>query len=92
MSICNYFTGDTLLIRLLQYIIQLPIAEFVKIIVYDIVGREIKTLVNDTQNVGYKSIQWDAKNNLGQSVSAGLYLYVIEAGNFRQTRKMVLLK
>tara|TARA_Y100001970_G_scaffold258253_1_gene337964 strand:- start:2202 stop:3644 length:1443 start_codon:yes stop_codon:yes gene_type:complete len=70
----------------------IPIAEFVKIIVYDIVGAEIKTLVSGTQNAGYKSIQWNATNNAGQPVSAGLYLYTIQAGNFRQTKKMVLLK
>ena len=70
----------------------IPIAEFVKITVYDIVGCEIKTLVNYIQNAGYKSVQWDATNNQGQSVSAGVYLYTIEAGDFRQTKKMVLLK
>jgi len=44
------------------------------------------------QNAGYKSIQWNATNVQGQPVSAGLYLYTIEAGQFRQTKKMVLLK
>jgi flagellar hook assembly protein FlgD len=41
---------------------------------------------------GYKSIQWDATNDAGVSVGAGLYLYRIQAGDFVQTRKMVLLK
>ena len=41
---------------------------------------------------GFKSIQWDATNNLGQPVSAGVYLYTIEAGEYRQTKKMILLK
>ena len=44
------------------------------------------------QDEGYKSIQWNAMNNTGQPVSAGVYLYTIEAGQFRQTKKMVLLK
>jgi flagellar hook assembly protein FlgD len=55
-------------------------------------GRVVKTLVNAEQITGYRSIQWDATNNQGQPVSAGLYLYTIEAGDFRQTKKMVLLK
>jgi flagellar hook assembly protein FlgD len=55
-------------------------------------GRQVKTLINGFQTSGYKTIQWDAKNNQGQPVSAGLYLYTIQAGEFRQTKKMVLLK
>jgi flagellar hook assembly protein FlgD len=44
------------------------------------------------QDAGYRSIHWDATNDLGQPVSAGMYIYTIQAGEFRQTRKMVLLK
>jgi flagellar hook assembly protein FlgD len=55
-------------------------------------GRQIRTLINNQQDAGYKSVQWNATNNAGQPISAGLYLYTIQAGDFRQTRKMVLLK
>ena len=55
-------------------------------------GRKIKTLVNDSQTAGYKSIQWNATNDRNEPVSAGLYLYTIQAGEFRQTKKMILLK
>jgi len=55
-------------------------------------GREVKTLVNATQDVGFKSIIWNATNNQGNPVSAGMYLYQIQAGEFVQTKKMVLLK
>jgi flagellar hook assembly protein FlgD len=44
------------------------------------------------QTSGSKSTKWDATNNQGERVSAGVYLYKIEAGEFRQTKKMVLLK
>jgi hypothetical protein len=44
------------------------------------------------QDPGYRSISWDATNDLGQPVSAGMYIYTIQAGEFRKTRKMVLLK
>jgi flagellar hook assembly protein FlgD len=55
-------------------------------------GRVVKTLVNGSQTAGYRSIQWNATNDEGKPVSAGIYLYTIQAGEFRQTRKMVLLK
>jgi flagellar hook assembly protein FlgD len=55
-------------------------------------GRVIKTLINYQQTAGYKSIQWNATNDRNEPVSAGIYLYTIQAGKFRQTRKMVLLK
>ena len=55
-------------------------------------GNVINNLVNTNQSSGYKSVQWDATNNQIQPVSAGLYLYSIEAGEFRQTKKMILLK
>ena len=55
-------------------------------------GNEINKLVNEVQNSGYKSIQWNATNIQGQTVSAGVYLYTIEAGDFMQTKKMILLK
>ena len=71
---------------------DLPANEFVNINVFDLMGREIKTLVNKNQVAGFRSVKWDATNNLGQPVSAGMYIYTIQAGEFRQTRKMVLLK
>ena len=55
-------------------------------------GREVTQLVNTTQEAGYRSVQWDATNMNGKPVSAGVYLYQIHAGDFVQTRKMVLLK
>ena len=55
-------------------------------------GREITQLVNTTQEAGYRSVQWNATDMYGKPVSAGVYLYQIRAGEFVQTRKMVLLK
>ena len=71
---------------------DLPENGMVTIMIYDIMGRRIKTLVNIDQTAGYRSIQWDATNDLGQPVSAGVYLYLIQAEEFRDTRKMVLMK
>jgi len=71
---------------------DLPVDGLVNITIYDMMGRIVKTLVNSSQTAGYKSVQWNATNNRNEPVSAGLYLYTIQAGEFRQTRKMVLLK
>jgi hypothetical protein len=74
----------------LQY--ALPGDALVNITIYDIMGRQVKTLINRSQTAGYKSVQWNATNDRNEPVSAGLYLYTIQAGEFRQVRKMVLLK
>ena len=71
---------------------DLPYNSVVKITVHDMMGRVVKTLVNDSQTAGFKSVQWNATNDKNEPVSAGLYLYTIQAGKFRQTKKMVLLK
>jgi len=55
-------------------------------------GREVKTLIIQTQDAGYRSVIWNATNNYGKPVSAGIYLYQIQAGEYMQTKKMVLLK
>ena len=77
-------------ITLLRY--DLPESGLVKIIIYDMMGRVVKTLVNSSQAAGYKSIPWNATNDKNEPVSAGLYLYMLQIGEFRQTKKMVLLK
>ena len=64
----------------------------VNVTVYNILGNEIITLQNGELVAGRHSIQWNANNNQGQPVSAGVYIYTIEAGKFRQTKKMILLK
>ena len=71
---------------------DLPEDALVNITIYDMMGRVVSNLVSSQQNAGNKSIQWNATNYQGQPVSAGLYLYTIQAGKFRQTKKMVLLK
>jgi len=64
----------------------------VNISIFDMLGRQVSRLVSSRQTAGYKSLQWNATNNSGQPISAGLYIYTIQAGEFSQTRKMVLLK
>ena len=64
----------------------------VKITIYDMLGREVKTLINKTQDAGSRTVIWNATNDYGEPVSAGIYLYQIKAGEHLQTKKMVLLK
>ena len=77
-----------------ETIIPYGLAEniFVNITIYDLLGRQVKILVNQVQNAGFNSIQWNATNDYGEPVSAGIYLYQIQAGTFYQTRKMALLR
>ena len=71
---------------------DLPEDALVNITIYNMMGRQVKTLIHSEQTAGYRNIRWNATNHLGQAVSAGLYIYTIRAGDFRQTKKMVLLK
>jgi len=71
---------------------DIPENSFVKITVYDMMGRRVKTLVNTNQSAGFKSVVWDATNIVGQPVAAGVYIYTIVAGDFRQTKKMAFIK
>ncbi|MCW8961442.1 MAG: T9SS type A sorting domain-containing protein, partial [Ignavibacteriaceae bacterium] len=61
--------------------------DVVKIKIYDVLGREVKTLVNEFKQAGTYEIQFNAS-----SLASGIYLYRIESGNFVQTKKMILLK
>jgi gamma-glutamylcyclotransferase (GGCT)/AIG2-like uncharacterized protein YtfP len=71
---------------------DLPEDATVSIIIYDVMGRKVRSLINTTQSAGFRSIHWNATNDMGEPVSAGMYIYMIQAGNFTKTKKMVLLK
>ena len=71
---------------------DLPEPALVTLTIYDMNGREINQLVNKNQETGFKSVVWNGTNKIGRPVSAGVYLYQIQAGEFVQTKKMVLLK
>ena len=70
----------------------LPQAALVRMTIYDLLGRQVKSLLHEYQTPGFKSLQWNATNDLGRPVAAAVYLYMIQAGEFTQTKKMVLLK
>jgi hypothetical protein len=64
----------------------------VDLTVYDIRGRCVRTLINSDLEPGSHKIHWDGRNDHGQSVSSGIYLYILKAGGERITRKMTVLK
>ena len=71
---------------------SLPSYAHVTITIYDLNGKEINQIVNSNQPAGFQSVVWNATDYFGRSVGAGVYLYQIQAGDFKDTRKMVLLK
>ena len=71
---------------------QLPEANMVTVTIYDMAGKEVKTLIHQQQTAGLHGIQWNGTNNLGNMVSAGIYLYQVQSGVYNQTNKMILLK
>ena len=71
---------------------ELLIDGIVNITVYDMMGRKIKTLINQSQTAGYKSVWWDASDSQSQGVPAGVYFYTIQIRDRIETRKMIFLK
>lgn len=60
--------------------------------IYNLLGQEIRTLVDQNQAPGYYSVTWDGRDDFGREVSSGVYLYRLEYGAFVATRKMALVR
>ena len=72
---------------------EIPKNGFVKLVVFDILGREIQTLVNEKQNAGTYDVTFNARQpGLGINLSSGIYFYTLTIGDFKETKKFVLLK
>jgi hypothetical protein len=74
----------------IQY--ALPEAAMVTIAIYDMMGRKVRTLIHEQSSAGYHALLWNSTNDLGDPVSAGVYVYTFETAEFRDARKMILLK
>ena len=70
----------------------LPKSADVSLKVYDVLGREVWTLVSERLNAGYQQVVWDGRSALGAQVASGMYIYRITAGEFTSTKKMMMLK
>jgi hypothetical protein len=71
---------------------QVPESGRVHLVVYNILGQRVRTLVNEPVQAGFYRMLWDGRDDQGRSVSSGLYLYRMEAGKFSKVYKMMLLK
>lgn len=70
----------------------IPQESNVKLEIYDITGKLVNTIVNQSQSAGSYSVTWDGSNSSGMKVGSGMYLYRINAGSFIAVKKMILLK
>ena len=71
---------------------QLPSASKVRLEIYDVLGQKVRTLVSESQPAGYLRVAWDGRDEQAVAVAAGVYLYHLQAGEFSQVRKLLLLK
>jgi len=68
----------------------LPVATSVTLTLFDATGRRVTTLLSGTLAAGIHSIPWHGVNAAGKAVPAGVYFYRLEAGRFRDTRKLLI--
>ncbi len=71
---------------------EIPKPAHVKLVIFDLLGREVVTLMNKDVEPGYYETYWNGKNSQGNNVSSGLYFYTIKAGDFIINKKMILLR
>jgi hypothetical protein len=71
---------------------DMPVTEQITMVILDIRGRVVRTLINKEQRFGYQSVVWDAKNDDGDKVSSGVYFYQIRSTNFNAVGKLVFVK
>ena len=77
-------------VTVLQY--DLPELSDVKLTIYNLAGRQVKSLVHETQAPGLKTIVWDARDDMGNKMGAGVYIYQLKTDNFIASKKMILVK
>lgn len=82
----NPFNMDT------EIMYQLPEAGFVTVTIYNSVGHQIRSLVNQHQEPGKYAAQWNGKDDLGNDSPSGVYIYQIKTGAFSDSKKMILIK
>ncbi|MBI4535553.1 MAG: T9SS type A sorting domain-containing protein [Ignavibacteriae bacterium] len=75
----------------IQYAIP-PGTEHVSLKVFDMLGREVATLVDERQQPGNYSVEWNGRNRFGSDVASGVYFYTLNGGNFSTARRMLLVR
>lgn len=82
----NPFNPETVILY------ELPQTSQVEVVIFNLLGERIRTLVNQRQTAGQHRLHWDGRNEFGMPVPSGVYLYRLRAGEFVQTRKMILMQ
>jgi hypothetical protein len=72
--------------------LSLPRTSEVRLAVYDLLGRQVITLLDGERSAGRYTVEWNGRDFSGRVVGSGIYFYVLEAGEFKQTRRLLLLK
>jgi hypothetical protein len=71
---------------------SVPHTSYLNLKIFDLLGREVKDLLNDEVRPGIHTIQWDGTDNNGQKVTSGIYIYKLSSNNFTSIKKLLLLK
>ncbi|MFQ6002502.1 MAG: T9SS type A sorting domain-containing protein [Candidatus Zixiibacteriota bacterium] len=71
---------------------SLPRSGHVKLDIYNILGKRVTTLVDEDLTAGNKLVTWDGRNDSGKEVASGVYFYKLKAGEYSETKKMILMK
>lgn len=71
---------------------SLPANQYVELDIFNVLGQKVRSLVNQDMTAGEHTVMWDGRNTGGATVSSGVYFYRIAAGDFTDTKKMMMLK
>jgi len=85
-TIPNPFNNQT------EIVYQLPEAVFVNLSIYNSLGHKIRTLISNIQEAGHYAARWDGKDEHGNVISSGVYIYRLETFKFNDVKKMMLIK
>ena len=72
--------------------VSIPVESRVSVKIFDVLGREVRTLLSGLQPAGVHEVVWDGRNAVGEVMPSGIYFYTMTAGDFFETRKMLLLR
>jgi hypothetical protein len=71
---------------------QLPQSSDVRLVIYNVLGQRVRTLLNNQIEAGYHEVVWDGLNDYGNQLGSGIYIYRFEAGDYSRVQKMIMMK
>ena len=71
---------------------DLPAAARVSLTVFDVKGSRVATVLDERRSAGHHTVAWNGRDDAGRQVSSGVYFYQLRAGDFRATRRMLLMR